>query len=266
MIGQTKLLKLLNTLTLDNLPKAVLLLGDKGCGKHTYLNLICEKLQVSSIDITDVVSFEYILQLYSRSIPSIYYIDIDKFTEKKQNIILKLLEEPPVNAYIVLLSSNRSLLLPTIVNRCIIYEFEKYSYQELSSFVESGSDIELICEIYRTPGQILSSNIDNVRKLYELCEKIITRMKDSSYPNSLSISEKINYSDEYDKFDLMAFFNMMNYVILDIYKHSSDENIIKYMTITIDYRRRFEQDNRLDKQRLFENYITAMWKISKGII
>lgn len=265
MVGQSKLINILDNLTLDNFPKAVLLLGDKGCGKHTYLSLISEKLNLTSIDITDVVSFEYILQLYSRSIPSIYYIDIDKFTEKKQNVILKLLEEPPMNAYIVLLSSNRSLLLPTIINRCIIYEFEKYNYQELSSFVESGSNVELICEIYRTPGQILSSNIDTIVKLYELCEKIITRMKDSSYPNALSISEKINYVDEYDKFDLMAFFNMMNYVILERYKNICDNTIIDYMKTTIDYRTKFEQDNRLDKQRLFENYLTKMWEISKGI-
>ena len=37
------------------------------------------------------------------------------------------------------------------------------------------------------------------------------------------------------------------------------------MKTTIDYRTKFEQDNRLDKQRLFENYLTNMWEISKGI-
>lgn len=263
MVGQTKLLNKLDSFTLDNFPKSVLLLGEKGCGKHTYLKLIKEKLNIDCLDITDTVSFEYILEIYSRTVPSIYYVDIDKFVEKKQNVILKLLEEPPVNAYIIILCSDKSLVLETIMNRCIVFEFEKYSVSELSQFVESGSDSELICEVLKTPGQILNSNIDNLKDLNKLCETIITKLDKASYCNTLSIADKINYKDEYDKFDINAFFNMMNYVILESYKKKSSNLLIEYLKKTIDFKRRFAQDNRLDKQKLFESYLSEMWTISK---
>lgn len=263
MVGQVKLLDKLKTINLDNFPKSVLLLGEKGCGKHTYLKLIAEKLDLPSLDITETVSFEYILEIYSRTIPSIYYIDIDKFTEKKQNVILKLLEEPPVNAYIVILCSDKSLVLNTIMNRCIIFEFERYTHQELESFVESGLDSSLICEIYNTPGQILSSNTDGINDLHKLCETIIDKIQLASYCNTLSISNKINYKDEYDKFDIYAFFNMMNYTILESYKKTSNNILVDYLKKTVEFKRKFSQDNRLDKEKLFENYLSEMWLLSR---
>ena len=263
MVGQKKLLDKLEKFNLDNFPRSVLLLGDKGCGKHTYLNLIKDKLNLPLFDITDVVDFDYILNMYSRSILTMYYIDIDKFTEKKQNVVLKLLEEPPANAYLIILCSDKSLVLPTVLNRCTIFEFEKYSKTELEKFIESGDDIDLMCEIFSTPGQLLSSNVDTIYNLYELCCKIIDKIQTSTYPNAITISDKINYNDEYDKFDLSSFFNMMNHVILDKYIKKSDNRLIEYMNITNDYEKKFSQDKRLDKQRLFENYIGKLWVTSR---
>lgn len=259
MIGQDRLLKELEKVNLTSFPKSVLLLGEKGCGKHTYLNMIVQKLGLDSLDVTAVIDFEYILKMYERSIPSIYYIDMDKFTEKKQNIILKVLEEPPANAYIILLSSNKSLLLETIVNRCAVYEFKKYTFDELDTFVTNKEYSKLICSVFNTPGQILQSNIDNIKAMYDLCYTIIEKLKVSAYYNALTIANKINYSDEYDKFDMMAFFNMMNYVILEAYEKGSSEEILVYLKKTLEFKRNFEKDNRLDKQRLFENYISEMW-------
>ena len=120
-----------------------------------------------------------------------------------------------------------------------------------------------MCEIFTTPGQILASNTDIVNSLYDLCLKIIDKIQLSSYPNALSISEKINYDDEYDKFDLISFFRMMNHVILDKYISKSDDKLITYMNITNDYEKKFSQDKRLDRQRLFENYIGKLWVASK---
>lgn len=263
MVGQARLLKKLEDMTLDNFPKSVLLLGEKGCGKHTYLKLISNKLNLNCVDVTEVISFEYINELYQRSIPAIYYIDMDNFTDKKQNVILKFLEEPLANSYVVLLSTDKTLLLDTIVNRCVVFEFEKYSVSQLQQFIESGEDVELICNVLKTPGQILESNTDNLIKLYDLCLKLVEKLDKASYVNTLSISDKINYKDEYSKFDLVVFFNMLNYVLLEKYKKVSDERIPEYLKKTIQFRRRFEQDKRLNKQQLFENYLSELWRLSR---
>jgi len=50
----------------------------------------------------------------------IYIIDeADKLTIQAQNALLKTLEEPPVYAVIMLLTTNHEALLPTILSRCV---------------------------------------------------------------------------------------------------------------------------------------------------
>lgn len=46
--------------------------------------------------------------------------DADTMTVRAQNRLLKTLEEPPGGAVILLLSENRSNLLPTILSRCVV--------------------------------------------------------------------------------------------------------------------------------------------------
>jgi Holliday junction resolvasome RuvABC ATP-dependent DNA helicase subunit len=50
-IGQKLLLNKLNNLNLDSMPRSLLLLGDVGCGKHTYSNLIANRLGLKLVDI-----------------------------------------------------------------------------------------------------------------------------------------------------------------------------------------------------------------------
>lgn len=263
MIGQVKLTNILNSLTLDNTPRCILLLGDKGCGKHLFTQLISEKLSIPLIDATSLIDFDYILEVYQRTTPSIYMIDMDNFTEKKQNIILKFIEEPPVNAFIVLLSSQKSLLLPTIINRCSLLEFERYSKETLATFLPKDIDLNIITDVLDTPGKILNFNIDNIPALRELCVNIITKMGKAAYYNALSISDKLNYKDNYDKYDISVFFNMMKYVLLDEYIKTNSKDILKYLDLTVEYQTRYLKDKRLDGQKLIENFIGKMWVTSR---
>lgn len=47
----------------------------------------------------------------------------EKMTPQAQNAILKTLEEPPANTFIILTTSNRNKLLPTILSRCQSFRF-----------------------------------------------------------------------------------------------------------------------------------------------
>lgn len=259
MLGQDHLIKYLNSCTIDSFPKASLLLGPFGCGKHTYLDMISNKLNLNKLDVTDVIDFEYILNMYNVSIPNIYFIDIDKFTEKKQNIILKLLEEPPSKAYIVLLATDKSLLLPTIINRCNIFEFKPYTKEVLCTFIKDNINTDLICNVLDTPGKVLTANSENITDLYNLCVKICMKLPEASFNNALTISDKMNYSDQYNKFDIEAFFMMMKKVLLEKYIETSSLKLLDYYSMTIEYTKRLHQDKRLDKQKLIENYIGKMW-------
>lgn len=46
----------------------------------------------------------------------------ETLTEEAQNALLKTLEEPPANTYLVLLAKNANWLLPTVISRCQTFE------------------------------------------------------------------------------------------------------------------------------------------------
>ncbi len=54
----------------------------------------------------------------------VYIIDeAEKMTVQAQNAILKTIEEPPAYSVIIFLTNNDEIFLPTIISRCIIFNF-----------------------------------------------------------------------------------------------------------------------------------------------
>ncbi len=54
----------------------------------------------------------------------VYIIDeAEKLTVQAQNAILKTIEEPPAYSVIIFLTNNSEMFLPTILSRCITYDF-----------------------------------------------------------------------------------------------------------------------------------------------
>ena len=127
MNEQLKISKLLEKLTIDTFPRTLMLLGEKGCGKHTLLKIISDKFNLKVNDITGTISLDTIQQIQLTVEPAIYVIDCNTIKVRDENIILKFLEEPLKNSFIILLCEYKEGLLPTILNRCQIWQFESYS-------------------------------------------------------------------------------------------------------------------------------------------
>lgn len=268
MLGQDKISKLLLK-PIVKLPKSILLVGEKGCGKHTMTREISEMNNIDVIDITKSLKLELINEILISSIPHIYLIDTSEITEREQNIILKLLEEPPMCATIILLCENKTSLLDTIINRCSTFTFEQYNKDILTTFIEDKSQSDLILSLCTTPGQIVNMHTKSIQDLKDLCDKFVTKLNIANYQNTLTISNKINFSDEYDKFDLVIFFRMLTNVLIEKIKDTKDIELNKYYTkmylSTNNYVNKLLKDSRLNKQQLFENYLTSMWKVSRGL-
>ena len=62
----------------------------------------------------------------------------DKLNEPAANALLKLLEEPPEDSLLILISENSAKLLPTIRSRCMPLRFSALSQQELKSALPQG--------------------------------------------------------------------------------------------------------------------------------
>ncbi len=91
-------------------------------------------------------------------------ISAEKMNEESQNALLKTLEEPPPNTFLLLTTINKEKLLSTIISRCKIIETENKN--------KSPIDLKLIQEILK----------GNILERFKLVENI-TQQKDKNKRN-----------------------------------------------------------------------------------
>jgi DNA polymerase-3 subunit delta' len=94
-----------------------------------------EKISIGVDDIRLQVNADIQVKPYN-SPHKIYIIDdADKLTEQAQNALLKTMEEPPEYAVILLLTSNNSVILPTILSRCVVLNLKPVDKQAIKELL-----------------------------------------------------------------------------------------------------------------------------------
>ena len=173
IIGQTEVISALkNSISSDRVGHAYIFTGPKGIGKRTVARafssmLLCENCkdngncneclccrlfkdgtnpdfciiepEGASIKIEEirVIQSDIIVKpLYSKR--KVYIIsEADLMTTQAQNCLLKVLEEPPGYAVIILTTTNSNSLLETIRSRAIKVNFKKNTLDEVKSYLIS---------------------------------------------------------------------------------------------------------------------------------
>ncbi len=87
-----------------------------------------------------------------------------RFTAEAANAFLKTLEEPPPSALILLLTSNRAAMLPTLVSRCQAVRFEPYPEEELAALLAARGESPI------RAAALARAADGSVRKALALCE------------------------------------------------------------------------------------------------
>ena len=263
MIGQDNLVSKLKSYSITTLPHSILLLGEQGCGKHTLTKELANYFGIDLVDISNDITLDTLIEISDKPIPTMYLIDCSVLTDKHQNILLKCLEEPSMYAYFVLLSVNKAMLLQTIANRCVSFEFEPYTKEVLAQFVQDDASVLSVCT---TPGQVLSLHSGDLANLDVLCDTIVTKIGSANYPNTLSIVKKINLKDEYDKYDINVFFNTLLHKIYTKICNKQDNivsnKLFEMYNLVLDYKKRL-RDARLNKELFLENFLTTLWEFAR---
>lgn len=253
MVGQQTLLNEISSFDVGSMPHTILLVGESGCGKHTLANIISERVSLPLVDITDVLTYDLISEIQTSSNACAYSIDLDRLDERGQNVILKFAEEPSDNAYIIMMACSTQGILDTVLNRCYTMRFKPYSDDELREF-SSDADILRYCS---TPGQIknVSNNLSDIRKL---CDAMVTKMGKARFDNALSIANKLNFKDEYDKYDVSIFMNILLTTLADNCIISKNASALRMYDIVSETQSKM-RDVRLNKRVLIEHMIVRLW-------
>ena len=163
------------------------------------------------------------------------------------------------------MTEDKNQLLDTVLNRCVVYSFESYTIQELSSFIKYEKEInkELALKISTTPGQLIETDEGKLESLYELVLKITNKIKDATLPNTLSISDKMNYKDNINKFDINMFFNSLILALTEEYIKNNNEFYFKLYNKVSEYKSMLNAP-KINKEVLMDNFLITIWKLAQN--
>ena len=265
MIGQERLIEQLKSYSYKSFPRSLMLVGPKGSGKHTLAEEIGNMLNLTITDITDNLSLDTIELINRQLSPYLYLIDMSKLNERKQNIILKFIEEPTNNTHLILLVDNKNKLLETITNRCVVYELAPYPRDVLRTFAETKDEqvINLMLQVCTTPGQIKTASFFDIKGIFDLASKLVNQIDKLTYAQVIEMVDLFNYKDEYDKFDIDIFFNTLRLLLVTFYKKYNEKRLLDMYYYTND-KLSILKDQRVKKDIFMLNYFTGFYKRFRG--
>lgn len=254
MEGQPRLISLINSLTLQDFPHTLLLLGERGCGKHLLCSYIANKFGLEMSELDNKITVDDVENILQNSTPTLYFVDLEGTLPKVQNTLLKILEEPPENALFVCINTGTFNILPTLLNRCCRWLFEPYSKEILLKFIkEENSKTDLLLEIAHTPGQVIAYQEYPLLDELQLATNIIDKIGIASYSSVLNIAEKISFKEGDGKFELHSFLAILNKCFLDKIREDSSPKYLDAFKLLANLPERLNFS--IVKQRAFEEFL-----------
>lgn len=158
--------------------------------------------------------------------------DADLMNESAQNALLKILEEPPLYATIILIVANKEKLLTTIKSRVVTLNFQGLSNTELDEILEGKINQDILKFARGSAQKALALLEDNY---ISLARDLLDVLKTKDF---LTINKKIEEIKN-DKLLKQNISSIMEFLILLCYKYLKDD--VFYYVSMIDI---FNETNR----------------------
>ncbi len=208
MIGQKNNLEIIKRWRLNrNTPRFILISGE---GER--LDLAKEIAKSMSADIVivnkSVADVRQVIDNSYRVSKTTFYIfeNGNEMSIAANNAILKITEEPPNNAYFIMLCETSTSVLETIVNRSTQLYMDFYTKEELQEITDNEK-ILLYC---REPVSVRTvvANEDKFNKLVQHAEKFANDLPTISGVDCLKITTEL-YNDKESPFSLELFIEIV---------------------------------------------------------
>ena len=135
-------------------------------------------------------------------------VDADKMTEEAANSLLKILEEPPLFSYIILVAQNPFMIMSTIQSRCQVLNFTPVSREDIGKIlVEKGFEekkariISLL--VHGNLKQALSLEWEEVQdkrmKAWQLFLSLLRKGKVALFLRNYATSQRALIRDEWEQ-------------------------------------------------------------------
>lgn len=209
MYGQSRLIEQISELVnLNTYPRFSIYVGERGSGKRTLGKELSKIKKVDYIiwgnTVEDIRSLtEYMWQQENETVYCIP--NYEEMSNGARNALLKICEEPPNRAYIILTSSSKEIILPTILNRGIVFEMQPYTEDELHAYEKDkyGFDeghtreqVDSMVKMCRVPGDLdVVRNLD-IQSFQDFMRSFWKNIGNCSAGNALKITNKIKVKED----------------------------------------------------------------------
>ena len=241
VVGQNHVTNTLkNSISENKIPSAILFCGPRGVGKTSCARIYAKEINKSSIENDENHDYSFnIFEIDAASnnktddirdliekvrIPpqigtyKVYIIDeVHMLSKQAENAFLKTLEEPPTHIVFILATTEKNKILPTILSRCQIYDFNRIKEDEICKALieickkeDFKFEQEAISIISRKSDGSLRDSLTILDRVVSYTNKNITTEKTSSLLNILDNESFLKISENIINGDLIPVLTLFN--------------------------------------------------------
>lgn len=200
-----------------SVPRFIILSGDIGSGRLTLAKVIIRMINAKGIIMGNSIAEvrETIENAYTITEPTCYiFRNADDMKNEAKNALLKVVEEPPNNAYFIMTVHNIDGMLGTIRSRGTVIKMEPYSMQELRSVSEDELKLEYCTNI----GELQITH-EEVQRVEDCVDGVLKALRDKSGTRLLKVCTQLKAKQtETDKIDCLLFFKVFQKRLYRLYE------------------------------------------------
>lgn len=237
--------------------------------KNPYHKISIERANFIKITSIREIRKKSALSVLSQGRKVIIIFDAEKMNEQSSNALLKTLEEPLGETVLILTTSNKDALLPTIISRCQLIRFEDLKEDEISAALQSRENLDeqqskIISRLsngsYTHALQLMQTDLNAKRnQLVDFLAIILTQ-------NTLKISEEIEkMTKENDRAEIEQLLLLLQVWFRDVHTLSIGSDQV----LNVDQKTRLEKFNAIYKNfdiyAVFKEIEKALLLLKKNV-
>ena len=210
-----------------SIPRFIIISGQEGSGRLTLAKVIMKMINIRGVICNNSIEGvrETIDNAYTCVSPTMYiFRNADDMSTAAKNALLKVVEEPPNNAYFIMTVQNADNMLGTIKSRGTVISMEPYSQKELRSVCEDDFILKYATNIADTKRERAE-----LERTEDCVLGVIAGLKAKSGTKILKATTKLRSKvTETDKIDCLLFMIMFKAELLH-HPELYNQNSLKYL-------------------------------------
>ena len=221
-------------------------------------------------DIRTQLNNDIVIKPYSSKY-KVYIVDeAQKMNVQAQNALLKTIEEPPVYAIIILLTTNADSFLPTILSRCVTLNIKAVADEVIKKFLMKEYRIPdyqaEVCVAFAQGNvgkAIALASSEDFNELKAGAIQLIKRLDDIEL---YEMTEAVKQISEY-KLEINDYFDLMMIWYRDVlyYKATKDVNKLIFKDEVYDIKRQAEQSSYNGIETILEALQKAQVRLNANV-